>query len=100
MELVVDDEKIPVVKVCKTVQQAINAKKSEVCINLAEELEFLTKPEYGYYQNRLFMGALAFALRPFINSLYTSGNGQRIDKTVMKEVIVAIFTYSGKRKIQ
>lgn len=93
MELVVDDEKIPVVKVCKTVQQAINAKKSEVSINLAEELEFLTKPEYGYYQNRLFMGALAFALRPFIDRLYTSGNGQRIDKTVMKEVIVAIFTY-------
>lgn len=98
LELVIDDEKIPVVKVCKVVQEKINSKKNESSINLAEELSFLTKPEYGYYQNRLFMGALAFALRPFVDRLYTSGNGQRIDKTVMKEVIVAIFTYWENEK--
>ena len=93
LELAIDDEKIPVVNVCKAVQRKIDSKKNEASINLAEELKFLTKPEYGYYQNRLFMGALALALRPFVDHLYTSGNGQRIDKTIMKEVIVAIFTY-------
>lgn len=93
LELDSDDEKIPVVNVCKAVERTINSKKSDSSINLAEELAFLTKPEYGYYQNRLFMGALALAFRPYIDRLYTSGNGQRVDKTVMKEVIVAIFTY-------
>lgn len=93
LELVIDDEKIAVVNVCKAVERVINSKKNEPSINLADELKFLTKPEYGYYQNRLFMGALAFALRPYVDRLYTSGNGTRIDKTVMKEVIVAIFSY-------
>lgn len=93
LELVIDDESIPVVHVCKAVERRIDSKKTNTSINLAEELSFLTQPEYGYYQTRLCMGALAFALRPYIDRLYTSGNGQRIDKTVMKEVIVSIFTY-------
>lgn len=93
LELVIDDDKIPVVNACKAVKVKLDSLKNEPSINLAEELKFLTKPGYGYYQNRLCMGAFAFALRPYVDRLYTSGNGQRIDKTVMKEVIVAIFTY-------
>lgn len=98
LELTSNDDRIPVVKVCREVERVINSKKNEVSINLAKELEFLTKPGYGYYQNRLFMGSMALALRPFIDRLYTSGNGQRIDKTVMKEVVVSIFNYWENRK--
>lgn len=93
LELISDDSNVPVVKVCKEVDRILDEKKNETSINLADEFRFLTEPEYGYYQNRLFMGALAFALRPFVDRLYTSGNGQRIDKTVMKDIVVAIFTY-------
>lgn len=93
LELISDDSNVPVVKVCKKVDRILDEKKNETSINLADELRFLTEPEYGYYQNRLFMGALAFALRPYVDRLYTSGNGQRIDKTVMKDIVVAIFTY-------
>lgn len=93
LELISDDSNVPVVKVCKEVARILDEKKNETSINLADELRFLTEPEYGYYQNRLFMGALAFALRPYVDRLYTSGNGQRIDKTVMKDIVVAIFTY-------
>lgn len=93
LELISDDSNVPVVKVCKEVNRILDEKKNETSINLADELRFLTEPEYGYYQNRLFMGALAFALRPYVDRLYTSGNGQRIDKTVMKDIVVAIFTY-------
>lgn len=93
LELISDDENVPVVKVCKEVERILEEKKNDTSINLAEELKFLASPEYGYYQNRLFMGALAFALRPYVDRLYTSGNGQRIDKTVMKDIVVAIFTY-------
>lgn len=93
LELISDDSNVPVVKVCKEVDRILDEKKNETSINLADELRFLTEPEYGYYQNRLFMGALAFALRPYVDRLYTSGNGQRIDKTVMKDIVVAIFTY-------
>ena len=93
LELISDDSSIPVVKVCQEVKNVFEKNKSEAQINLADELRFLVEPEYGYYQNRLFMGALAFALRPYVDRLYTSGNGQRIDKTVMKDVVVAIFNY-------
>lgn len=93
LDLISDDSNVPVVKVCKEVDRILDEKKSETSINLAEEFKFLASPEYGYYQNRLFMGALAFALRPYVDCLYTSGNGQRIDKIVMKDIVVAIFSY-------
>lgn len=93
LDLISDDSNVPVVKVCKEVDRILDEKKNETSINLAEELKFLASPEYGYYQNRLFMGALAFALKPYVDRLYTYGNGQRIDKTVMKDIVVAIFIY-------
>ena len=98
LNLVSDDERIPIVKVCKAVQRVIDKHKKEARINLAEELRFLTIPEYGYYQNRLFMAAVAFALRPYIDRMYTSGSGQRVDKTVMKDIIVSIFVYWDNSK--
>lgn len=98
LQLVSDDSSIPVVKVCKEVEAVFEKNKNESSINLADELKFLVKPEYGYYQNRLFMGALALALRPYIDRLYTSGNGQRIDKTVMKDIVVAMFNYWENNK--
>ena len=93
LERISDDDNVPVVKVCKEVDRILEEKKNETSINLAEEFKFLASPEYGYYQNRLFMGALAFALRPYVDCLYTSGNGQRIDKIIMKDIVVAIFAY-------
>lgn len=98
LNLVCDDERIPVVKVCKEVQRVIEKNKKEAQINLADKLKFLTLPEYGYYQNRLFMAAVALALRPYVDRMYTSGSGQRIDKTVMKDVIVSMFVYWNNNK--
>ena len=93
LELISDDSSIPLVKVCQDVKDILEKNKNESFINLADEFKFLASPEYGYYQNRLFMGALAFALRPYIDKLYTSGNGQKIDKILMKDIVVAIFNY-------
>lgn len=93
LELISDDSNIPIVKICQEVKGIFEKSKNEPFINLADEFKHFVSPEYGYYQNRLFMGALAFALRPYIDKLYTSGNGQRIDKIVMKDVVVAIFNY-------
>lgn len=93
LELISDDDRIPVVKLCQEVKLVFEKKKNEPSINLAEEFRYFTKPEYGYYRNRLFMGALALAMRPYVDRLYTSGSGQRIDKTLMREIIVSIFVY-------
>ena len=93
LRLISDNESIPVVKVCKEVERVLERNKNETSINLGDELKYLVKPEFGYYQNRLFMGALALALRPFVDRLYISGSGQRVDKTVMKDIVVAMFTY-------
>lgn len=98
LQLISDDNNIPIVKLCKEVDAVFDKNKNETSINLADELKFLVRPEYGYYQNRLFMGALALALRPYIDRLYTSGNGQRIDKTVMKDIVVAMFNYWENNK--
>ncbi len=98
LELVSDDSNIPVVKICQEVRRIFEKNKNETSINLGDEFHYIVRPEYGYYQNRLFMGALGLALRPYVDRLYTSGNGQKIDKTVMKEVVVAIFEYWEKNK--
>jgi hypothetical protein len=93
LELISDDEDIPVVKICQEVRRVFEKRKNETSINLANEFQYIVRPEYGYYQNRLFMGALGLALRPYVDRLYTSGNGQKIDKTVMKDVVLAMFNY-------
>ena len=93
LELISENSSIPVVKVCQEVKEIFEKRKSEPSINLADEFRYLVEPEYGYYQNRLFMGALALALRPYVGKLYTSGNGQKVDKIVMKDIILAIFNY-------
>lgn len=99
LELISDDSSIPVVKICQEVREILEKNKNKSSISLADEFKYLIKPEYGYYQNRLCMGALALALRPYIDRLYTSGNGQKIDKTIMKDVVVAIFEYWEKDKL-
>lgn len=93
LELVSGDDRVPVVKLCREVNRVFEQNKNESSINLAEEFRFFTKPEYGYYRNRLFMGALALAMRPYVDRLYTSGSGQRIDKILMRDIIVSIFVY-------
>ncbi|MCI8664738.1 MAG: hypothetical protein HFG97_13715 [Dorea sp.] len=98
LELISGDSSIPVVKVCQEVKEIFEKRKKEPSINLADEFKYLIDPEYGYYQNRLFMGALALALRPYIGKLYTSGNGQKVDKIVMKDIVLAMFNYWENNK--
>lgn len=100
LSLILEDVTNPIVKVCHDVSQRIDMLKNEPSINLGKEFEHLTRPEFGYYQNRICMGVLALAFRPYIGRLYKSGNGQKVDKTVMKDIIVAMFDYweNGKYK--
>ncbi len=93
LELISSDERIPIVKLLQEVERVFEKNKNESSINLAEEFRYFTQPEYGYYRNRLFMGALALAMRPYVDRLYTSGSGQRIDKILMREIVVSIFVY-------
>jgi hypothetical protein len=100
LTLISDDENIPIVKVISEIICKLEKLKNETSIDLGKEFSYLTKPIYGYYQNRISMGALSLAFRPFIGKLYKSGNGQKVDKIVMKDIIVAIFDYwdNGKNK--
>lgn len=91
LELISEDENIPIVKVCKEVARVIDRRQNEPIINLAEELKFLTKPEYGYYANRLYMGALGLALRPYVDKLYSTAKTTLVTNTLMKDLVVAIF---------
>jgi len=98
LELISTDSSVPIVKLCQEVKAVFEKNKNEVSVNLAKEFEFLSEPEYGYYQNRPCMGALALALRPYVDKLYKSGNGQRVDNTVMKDIVVDIFNFWENKK--
>jgi len=100
LSLVCGDENNSVVKLCNEISSKIDGLKNEPSINLGKEFHYLAKPEYGYYQNRLFMGAVALAFRPYIGKLYKSGNGQKVDKIVMKDIIVAMFEYWESNKFK
>lgn len=98
LALINNDDSIPIVKVINEIINKLDKLKSEPSIDLGKEFFYLTRPIYGYYQNRICMGAMALAFRPFIGKLYKSGNGQKVEKTVMKDIIVAIFNYWENEK--
>lgn len=100
LNLIYSNEANPIVKMCNEISKRIESLKNEPSINLGKEFEYLSKPEYGYYKNRLFMAALAFAFRPYIGKFYKSGNGQKVDKIVMKDIIIAMFDYWENNKFK
>lgn len=94
------DENHPVVKLSKTIEQAIEKVKTRATFNLATELEFLTKPPYGLYTNIPNMAILAFAMRPYVNQLYTASYGTIVDVVAMRDKLGELFEawQNGKKK--
>ena len=65
--------------------------------NLGAELKPLIDAPYGFYPNKIHVAAISFCLRKYVNKLYDD-KGNSIDKTKMKNKIMAIFEFWTKNK--
>lgn len=86
------DNSHPIVRAQGVVDGAIK-QTTQHNFHLGKVLAELSKPPYGYYTNPVHFGALAFLLRPYVGSLYSSGTGTPIDNFIMSDEIQAIFDY-------
>lgn len=90
----------PTIVILKKVQETIGGMKGRSYFNLGEELQFLTGPPYGVYNNYIYMSLMGFVLRGYIGNLYESGTGKAIEKGLMRDKVDSLFKYwkSGREK--
>lgn len=82
----------PTVKICRDVKDVI-MKYEGKSFNLGDELLFLKEPPYGIYPNMVSFAVISFAMRQFIDKLYEQGSGRKIDKNLLKEKVINLFSY-------
>lgn len=87
------DQKNPMVMLYVAVNNSIEKLHEKAVVNLGTALKYLRMPIYGYYPNNLCMGALALAFRSYIGKFFRAGNGQLVDKAIMRDIVVALFDY-------
>jgi len=75
------------------VDNAIKKNIENNSFNIAEVLEFLSKPPYGLFPNKIFYAAMGFLMRNYTDKLYEVGTGLQIDEHKMVEIIKKIFDY-------
>lgn len=89
----------PVFKLIDSVDKAINDNQNNsAIIDLAEKLSFLFKPPFGYYNNPISQAALSLALKKYIDRVFIYSEGTKVDKTVMREIVEALFKFSQTGK--
>lgn len=92
-------ENHPVVKLLKAVEQQLKGSSISPLIDLTNKLAFLFEAPYGYYGNPISYAAVSLSLKPFVDKIFVANTGIKIDKTVMKDVVEALFKFrqTGKK---
>ena len=86
-------EGYPILIMFSEVKNAIEKNIENNSFNIAEVLEFLSKPPYGLFPNKIFYAAMGFLMRNYTDKLYEVGTGLQIDEHKMVEIIKKIFDY-------
>ena len=89
----------PVVKLLNAVEQQLKGSAISPLIDLTNKLAFLFDAPYGYYGNPISYAAVSLALKQFVDKIFVANTGIKIDKTVMKDVVEALFKFqqTGKK---
>ncbi|MEE4358971.1 MAG: hypothetical protein V2I97_21050, partial [Desulfococcaceae bacterium] len=87
------DSRHPLVQMNRKVEDAIEKQKQYGIFHLGDALDFLKKPPFGLYPNKLHLSAMGFLLRNYIGKFYESGKGKPVEKEAMREKVLSIFKY-------
>lgn len=88
----------PIVKLIKAVQSELKASSVSPLIDLTTKLAFLFDVPYGYYGNPISYAAVALSLKQFVDKIFLADNGIKVDKTVMKDIVEALFKFKSTGK--
>lgn len=94
------DPNNPLTKISKAVDRTFASLQTKAQFNLGDELQFLTKPPYGIYQNMPNMALIGLVMRNYNGALYQSGTGELIENKQMIDKIILLFEYwdNGKNR--
>ena len=92
-------ENHPVVKLLKAVEQQLKESSISPLIDLTNKFAFLFEAPYGYYGNPISYAAVSLSMKSFVDKIFVANTGIKIDKTVMKDVVEALFKFrqTGKK---
>jgi len=94
----------PVKKMYLEINKAIEEHKNKGTFNLADVLDFLKKPPYGLYKNKISMATLGFLMGKYVGKLYEAGTGRPIQKEMMRDKILELFGFwsggKGNEKLE
>ena len=65
---------------------------------MTEKLSFLFDVPYGYYGNPISYAAVSLSLKSFVDKIFVADNGIKVDKTVMKDIVEALFKFKATGK--
>lgn len=89
----------PVVKIVKAVTNSIEeARSKKSTIDLYNELKYIFYAPYGYYLNPISFAAISLAMKQYIDKIFVTSEGTKINNTYMKDVIEALFNKHFKGK--
>lgn len=88
----------PIVKLIKAVQSELKASSVSPLIDLTTKLAFLFDVPYGYYGNPISYSAVSLSLKQFVDKIFVADNGIKVDKTVMKDIVEALFKFKSTGK--
>lgn len=88
----------PVAKLINAVQRELKASSVSPLIDLTVKLSFLFDVPYGYYGNPISYAAVALSLKQFVDKIFVADNGIKVDKTVMRDIVEALFKFKATGK--
>lgn len=92
------DKNHPLYKVCQKVKSIFDHTNKNTPFNLAEKLEVLKEPPFGFYQTYAPMAMLSFALRSYRGQLFDSTGKPREAQHLVDDVVDVFKSWEDKRK--
>ena len=88
----------PIVKLISVIAKELQASSISPLIDLGAKLSFLFDAPYGYYGNPISYAAISLALKQFVDKIFVADSGIKVDKTVMKDIVEALFKFQSTGK--
>ena len=88
----------PVVRLINAVANELQVSSISPLIDLGLKLSFLFEAPYGYYGNPISYAAISLALKQFVDKIFIADSGIKVDKTVMKDIVEALFKFQATGK--
>lgn len=89
----------PLVELIRAIDEKMAERSVNPTLDLHEKLSFIFDAPFGYYGNMVSYAAVSLAMRKYIDQVFRSDNGSKVDKTAMAEMIDLLFKKKAHAKL-